>query len=51
MALLWIAVGNLFGSKLGFVRGLWNIPWCADGDFNVVRFLANTGKGGECLRL
>ena len=36
-----------FWEELGSVRGLWNIPWCVGGDFNVIRFPCERRKGGR----
>ncbi|KAL6350285.1 hypothetical protein AAG906_004233 [Vitis piasezkii] len=36
------AVGRFredFWEELGTIRGLWQDPWCIEGDFNVIRFL------------
>ena len=29
---------ELFWEKLGAIRGLWNGPWCIEGNFNMIRF-------------
>ena len=37
-----------FFSKLEAIRGLWDEPWCATGDFNMIRFPSERSRGG-CL--
>ncbi|RVX18219.1 hypothetical protein CK203_006709 [Vitis vinifera] len=36
-----------FLSELGAIRGLWNEPWCAAGDFNMIRFPFEHSRGGR----
>ena len=36
-----------FWEEFGFVRGLWNIPWCVDEGFNVVCFPCERWRGGR----
>ena len=36
-----------FLSELGAIRGLWNEPWCAAGDFNMIRFPSEHSRGGH----
>ena len=40
-----------FWDELGTVRGLWGGPWCVVGDFNVVRFLVESSRGGRLTYL
>ena len=37
-----------FFSKLEAIRGLWDEPWCATRDFNMIRFPSERSRGG-CL--
>ena len=34
-------------SELRAIRGLWNEPWCVAGDFNMIRFPSEHGRGGR----
>ena len=36
-----------FWAELGAVRALWSDLWCVAGDFNVVRFLVESSRGGR----
>ena len=40
-----------FWDELGTVRGLWGGPWCVAVDFNVVRFLVESSRGGRLTYL
>ena len=36
-----------FWSELGVVRGLWSDPWCLAGNFHMIRFSSERGRGGR----
>ena len=36
-----------FWAELGSIRGLWSVPWCVGGDFNMVRFPCERRRGGR----
>ena len=40
-----------FGAELRAVRGLWSDLWCVARDFNVVRFLVESSRGGRLTYL
>ena len=33
--------------ELGAIRGLWNVPWCVAGDFNITRFIEERSGGSR----
>ena len=33
--------------ELGAIRGLWNVPWCVAGDFNITRFIEERSEGSR----
>ena len=35
-----------FWDEFGSIRGLWSDPWCVGGDFNMIRFPEEYGRGG-----
>ncbi|RVX03896.1 hypothetical protein CK203_021616 [Vitis vinifera] len=35
-----------FLEELGSIKGLWRDPWCVGGDFNMVRYPEERGRGG-----
>ncbi|RVW36927.1 hypothetical protein CK203_094920 [Vitis vinifera] len=35
-----------FWDEFGSIRGLWSDPWCVGGDFNMIRFPEECGRGG-----
>ena len=35
-----------FWYEFGSIRGLWSDPWCVGGDFNMIRFPEEYGRGG-----
>ena len=36
-----------FGEELGSIRGLWEDPWCVDGDFNEILSPNERSRGGR----
>ena len=36
--------------ELGAVRGLWNVPWCVAGDFNITKFNEERSGGSKLTR-
>lgn len=39
-----------FRAKLANISGLWNDPWCIEGDFNMVRFLEEMRNCSSYMR-